>query len=85
MRNQSSICRGLPAELRTSWDTLRTRTGADSSTTDNHATSALKFEILSELLHVGVSVLLSDVDVPFLQNPFGMLTSNGVSHFVNSF
>ena len=52
---------------------LLTRTGADSSTTDNHATSALKFEILTELLSVGVSVLLSDVDVPVLQNPFLLL------------
>ena len=52
---------------------FKTRTGADSSTTDNHATSALKFEILTELLTIGVSVLLSDVDVPIIQNPFGML------------
>lgn len=50
-----------------------TRTGADSSSTGNHATSALKFEILTELLRVGVSVLLSDVDVPVLANPFAML------------
>lgn len=47
-----------------------TRTGADSSTTDNHATSALKFEVLHELLSLGVSVLLTDVDVPIFQNPF---------------
>ena len=39
---------------------LRTRTGADSSSTDNHATSALKFEVLHELLIIGVSVLLTD-------------------------
>jgi len=50
-----------------------TRTGADSSTTDNHATSALKFEVLTELLSIGVSVLLSDVDVAVLHNPFASL------------
>ena len=38
---------------------LRSRTGS----TDNHATSGLKFQILYEMLSVGVSVLLSDVDV----------------------
>ena len=38
--------------------------------TDNHATSSLKFQILAEMLHVGVSVLLSDVDIVFTQNPF---------------
>ena len=31
---------------------LLTRTGADSSTTDNHATSALKFQVLTELLGI---------------------------------
>jgi hypothetical protein len=31
---------------------LRSRSGS----TDNHATSGLKFQILAELLHVGVSV-----------------------------
>lgn len=40
---------------------LKTRTGSDSSTTDNHATSALKFVLLAELLRAGVSVLLTDV------------------------
>jgi hypothetical protein len=38
--------------------------------TDNHATSSLKFQILAEMLRVGVSVLLSDVDIVFTQNPF---------------
>ena len=42
---------------------LRSRSGS----TDNHATSGLKFQILSELLSVGVSVLLSDVDVVLTQ------------------
>ncbi|EPS64705.1 hypothetical protein M569_10073, partial [Genlisea aurea] len=36
----------------------------------NHAVSALKFRILREFLQLGYSVLLSDVDVIFLQNPF---------------
>eukprot|EP00965_Chrysotila_dentata_P066616 2206283-Pleurochrysis_carterae.AAC.4 len=48
---------------------LRSRSGS----TDNHATSGLKFSILAELLSVGVSVLLSDVDVVFTQNPFPAL------------
>ena len=52
---------------------FKTRTGADSSTTDNHATSALKFVILSELLSIGVSVLLTDVDVPVFSDPFSMI------------
>jgi len=38
--------------------------------TDNHATSSLKFSILHEMLSVGVSVLLSDVDIVITQNPF---------------
>ena len=42
---------------------LRSRSGS----TDNHATSGLKFKILSELLSVGVSVLLTDVDVVLTQ------------------
>ena len=48
---------------------LRTRSGS----TDNHATSGLKFQILSELLSVGVSVLLTDVDVVLTQDPFPAL------------
>jgi hypothetical protein len=44
---------------------LRAHTG----TTDNHATSGLKFAVLLELVSVGASVLLSDVDVLWLQNP----------------
>ena len=48
---------------------LRTRTGS----TDNHATSGLKFRILAELLSVGVSVLLTDVDVVLTRDPFPAL------------
>lgn len=36
----------------------------------NHAVSGLKFQILREFLQLGYSVLLSDVDIVFLQNPF---------------
>ena len=42
-----------------------------TGSTDNHATSGLKFEVLREFLTVGVSVLLSDVDVVWMRNPFG--------------
>ncbi|XP_027163029.1 arabinosyltransferase RRA2-like [Coffea eugenioides] len=36
----------------------------------NHAVSGLKFQILREFLQLGYSVLLSDVDIVYLQNPF---------------
>ena len=36
----------------------------------NHAVSALKFRILSRFMNLGYSVLLSDVDVLTLDNPF---------------
>ncbi|CAA7042678.1 unnamed protein product [Microthlaspi erraticum] len=36
----------------------------------NHAVSGLKFRVLREFLQLGYSVLLSDVDILFLQNPF---------------
>ncbi|KAK9674280.1 hypothetical protein RND81_12G223200 [Saponaria officinalis] len=39
----------------------------------NHAVSGLKFRILREFLQLGYSVLLSDVDIIFLQNPFDHL------------
>ncbi|XP_059445426.1 arabinosyltransferase RRA3-like isoform X2 [Corylus avellana] len=39
----------------------------------NHAVSALKFRILREFLQLGYSVLLSDVDIVYLQNPFHYL------------
>ncbi|KAM1118315.1 hypothetical protein FF1_042555 [Malus domestica] len=39
----------------------------------NHAVSGLKFRILREFLQLGYSVLLSDVDIVYLQNPFNHL------------
>ncbi|XP_051146710.1 arabinosyltransferase RRA2-like [Andrographis paniculata] len=39
----------------------------------NHAVSGLKFRILREFLQLGYSVLLSDVDIVHLQNPFKYL------------
>ncbi|XP_027355430.1 arabinosyltransferase RRA2-like [Abrus precatorius] len=39
----------------------------------NHAVSALKFRILREFLQLGYSVLLSDVDILYFQNPFDYL------------
>ncbi|KAL8466623.1 hypothetical protein ACS0TY_035610 [Phlomoides rotata] len=39
----------------------------------NHAVSGLKFKILREFLQLGYGVLLSDVDIVFLQNPFDHL------------
>ncbi|GMI74621.1 reduced residual arabinose 3 [Hibiscus trionum] len=39
----------------------------------NHAVSGLKFRILREFLQLGYSILLSDVDILYLQNPFNHL------------
>ncbi|PRQ23601.1 putative nucleotide-diphospho-sugar transferase [Rosa chinensis] len=39
----------------------------------NHAVSGMKFHILREFLQLGYSVLLSDVDIVYLQNPFNHL------------
>ncbi|PKA51347.1 rhamnogalacturonan II specific xylosyltransferase [Apostasia shenzhenica] len=39
----------------------------------NHAVSGLKFQILREFLQLGYSVLLSDIDIVYLQNPFDHL------------
>ncbi|KAL6572682.1 Arabinosyltransferase rra2 [Orobanche minor] len=39
----------------------------------SHVVSGLKFRILREFLQLGYSVLLSDVDVVYLQNPFDHL------------
>lgn len=39
----------------------------------NHVVSGLKFRILREFLQLGYSVLLSDVDIVYLQNPFDYL------------
>lgn len=36
----------------------------------NHAVSGLKFQLLRDFLVLGYSVLLSDVDIVFFQNPF---------------
>ena len=36
----------------------------------NHAVSGLKFKILQRFLKLGYAVLLSDVDIIFIQNPF---------------
>ncbi|XP_074311231.1 arabinosyltransferase RRA3-like isoform X2 [Silene latifolia] len=49
--------------------------GVDSigRTGGNHAVSGLKFRILREFLQLGYSVLLSDVDIIYLQNPFDHL------------
>jgi len=58
--------RGVPHYVKQ----LTSKDGQDSSETDNHKSSAFKFLILAELLSVGVSVLLSDVDVVFFQDPF---------------
>ena len=46
--------------------------GVDSiaRTGGNHAVSGLKFRVLREFLQLGYSVLLSDVDIVYLQNPF---------------
>jgi len=39
----------------------------------NHAVSGLKFRVLREFLQLGYSVLLSDIDIIFFQNPFNYL------------
>ncbi|KZV34233.1 UDP-D-xylose:L-fucose alpha-1,3-D-xylosyltransferase 1-like [Dorcoceras hygrometricum] len=39
----------------------------------NHAVSGLKFRVLREFLQLGYGVLLSDVDIVYLQNPFDHL------------
>lgn len=39
----------------------------------NHAVSGLKFRILKNFLDLGYAVLLSDVDIVTLQNPFDFL------------
>ncbi|XP_076948658.1 arabinosyltransferase RRA3-like [Bidens hawaiensis] len=41
-----------------------------AKTGGNHAVSGLKFRILREFLQLGYSVLLSDVDIVYVQNPF---------------
>ncbi|CAK9859840.1 unnamed protein product [Sphagnum jensenii] len=46
---------------------------AQANTGDNHAISGLKFHLLREFLVLGYSVLLSDVDILYFQNPFSYL------------
>ncbi|XP_071694176.1 arabinosyltransferase RRA3-like [Rutidosis leptorrhynchoides] len=41
-----------------------------AKTGGNHAVSGLKFRVLREFLQLGYSVLLSDVDIVYIQNPF---------------
>lgn len=44
-----------------------------AKTGGNHVVSGLKFRILREFLQLGYSILLSDVDIVYLQNPFDHL------------
>ena len=57
---------------------------AQQGTGSNHAVSALKFGILAEFLKLGWSVLLSDVDIVTLSDPFSYLYRDrdiaGASH-----
>jgi len=46
-------------------------TDSQKDTGTNHAVSALKFTILQDFLELGYSVLLSDVDIVTLRDPFG--------------
>jgi hypothetical protein len=50
-----------------------TISNAQANTGDNHAISGLKFHLLREFLVLGYSVLLSDVDILYFQNPFSYL------------
>eukprot|EP00250_Pteridium_aquilinum_P033109 c5208_g1_i1 orf=64-1317(+) len=47
-----------------------TISAVQKGTGDNHAISGLKFHLLREFLELGYSVLLSDVDILYFQNPF---------------
>ena len=46
---------------------------AQKNVGSNHAVSGLKFKILHHFLQLGYSVLLSDVDIVTIQNPFSHL------------
>jgi hypothetical protein len=46
---------------------------SQADTGENHAVSALKFGILKSFVELGWSVLLSDIDICVLQNPFNFL------------
>lgn len=62
--------RGVPVYRRDPADAVSKTVG---KTGDNHAISGLKFHLLREFLQLGYSVLLSDVDIVYLQNPFDFL------------
>ncbi|MCO5569706.1 hypothetical protein L7F22_023422 [Adiantum nelumboides] len=47
-----------------------TISAVQKDTGENHAISGLKFHLLREFLELGYSVLLSDVDILYFQNPF---------------
>jgi hypothetical protein len=49
-------------------------------TGNNHAVSALKFGVLRKFLRLGWSVLLTDVDVAVLSDPFAAVFSAGGGH-----
>jgi hypothetical protein len=53
------------------WQTQVSKSQADTGA--NHAISALKFGIIKKFLQLGWSVLLSDIDVCVLQDPFKVL------------
>lgn len=46
---------------------------ARGGSTDNHATSGLKFRLLQDFVILGCSVLLSDVDIAWMRDPFPAL------------
>lgn len=62
--------RGVPVYRRDPADAISKTVGKQG---DNHAVSGLKFHLLREFLQLGYSVLLSDVDIVYLQNPFNFL------------
>jgi len=62
--------RGVPVYRRDPADAVSKTVG---KTGDNHAISGLKFHLLREFLQLGYSVLMSDVDIVYLQNPFNFL------------
>jgi hypothetical protein len=52
---------------------------SQAGTGSNHAISALKFGIIKKFLQLGWSVLLSDIDVCVLQDPFKYLYRCGAA------
>ncbi|XP_062211626.1 arabinosyltransferase RRA3-like [Phragmites australis] len=69
--NIESFCKskGVPVYRRDPDD------GVDNiaKTGGNHAVSGLKFRVLREFLQLGYSILLSDIDIILLRNPFDHL------------